>query len=467
MKKPSYVKEMQKRLQTGAEFIVPFSQALSHRHRYEILVSLLDGPHSFKFVESRVEIARTATANHLSHLLDTELVEKPERGVYKITSKGRSFLETLLDFYNKQKVKELNKARELQNHYKQAFNTAVNSKNYIIPHPAAFDPSWVSFLGCFSGVLQSMGGPWDIVDLAGFSGYSFLINVAKNKLCPSGPTVFRASIWRKMVRSLENLGFQVESYFDEKTYPQGDELSTEDKRRALKFRNWVINQLKKTQNPVIVWGVPIPEFAVINGVKGKNYVCSTFRSSVGAHEDPVHFEQLQAPGGLLGYAITDPIREKWKRYGCRRDYESIQQAVSFTKHFKAVNGYVLGIEAYEEWARNLEYLAESESDYHGNSYVGECLLEQKTNTIVFISRLLKRHSNTKWRNSIQKAIEEYSHVVDLLKKFQKIFPFSLKGTFSDINRKKGAAILRSILPYEESAIDFLEATLNNRQIKPQ
>ncbi len=59
------------------------------------------------------------------------------------------------------------------------------------------------------------------------------------------------------------------------------------------------------------------------------------------------------------------------------------------------------------------------------------------------------------------AIEDYTVIVDLFHKFTKIFPFSLTGEITDLNKKKGANLLRVIQPYEESALDNIELAIKN------
>ena len=453
------IREMQNRLIDGGEFIIPFSKALSHPHRYQILVLLLDESHSFQFIKDQLHLGKTALANHLAHLSELDLISKPERGSYKITERGRSLLRMILDFYNQLKIRELNIAREVQAHLVKTENSS-HSQNFMVSSPGKYQPSWISFLGAFFGVFQQFRCPWDLIDLGGISGYFFLVNVSKDRLCPSGPTALTSYIWKSMINALETLGFQIQSYFDLGKYPLSEDLTPEDKLRALKLQNWIKDQLIFTKHPLVVWGAPIPEFAIINGFEGDYYYASSFRTSVGIEEGPIHFEQLQAPGGLWAYSILPLQKENWNIFNNNRDYGSIKQGLKFLQKTSPEENYVLGVDAYDAWARNLLSNSDSESDFHGNSYVGEVLYEQKRYLSQYLSRLAHRYRSKPFSSHLQKAAEETAQIADLAKKFRDIFPFSLKGSFSLLNKKKGAAILRSIIPFEESTIDSLKSCLN-------
>ncbi len=455
------LKSMQIRLLDSEEYVIPFSKSISHPHRYRILIYLLDGPHTFQYLQNTLGIARTATANHLHQLLENDLLRKRTRGEYEITLKGQTFLQLLLDFYNTTKIREINDTQNLQNHYQKAFSASnsTSPNDWAVSTPAKFDFAWISFVAAFSGVLHSLGAPWDQVDIGGFSGYYFLISTASQRLCASAPTVFRPYVWKSMIRSLESLGYTIEGYYDGISYPSGEPLTTDDRLRALHLKNWVVEGLKHTRCPVIIWGLPIPEFGIINGVKSDYYECSTYRPKIGAPDDPVHYEHLQAPGGLWGYRIQPNPQKIPVQYSQEQDVRAIQQGVKFLSKVKGVEGYTLGIDVYPVWARNLESTPQSENAYHGNSYMAACAYEQKRHLALFLDRMGKRYPNTPFGDHLLQAAKEYAQIAEFLKMFTQLFPFSLKGHFTNVMQQKGAAILRSIPPFEYAALSALQQSL--------
>ncbi|UYP44783.1 hypothetical protein NEF87_001068 [Candidatus Lokiarchaeum ossiferum] len=447
--------EMQKRLFDGEEFIIPLSKAISHPFRYKIMIFLYSKARSFQYLEQKLIIGRTALSNHLKHLLDAKLIRKPERGHYISTENGKLFLKIFLDYYNKIKVKELNKAREIQQLYKPKYQKAGEFFSFHVSNPAIYHQSWLSFLGAFLGVLKSHNGKWELYELGGMTGYFFITNVANNLLCPSGPTALSKYIWESMNKQVESLGIHIQHYLDLVSYPSNEQLSPKDHLRALKFKNWVIDQLKTTKNPIIAWGIPIPEFGIINGIQNNQYICSTFRHLINMEDDPVFFEHLQAPGGLWGYSLEIQEHFGQEKYKEEWDLSSLKLGLKFNTETPATEGYTNGIQAYSEWAQNLESLSHTESDYHGNSYVGACLCEQKAGLSKYLQSMSDRYSGKPQAEYLHLAAKEYQQVADILQKFTQIFPFSLRGSFSNSDRKKGSGLLRSIPPFEEEALKYL------------
>ena len=94
-----------------------------------------------------------------------------------------------------------------------------------------YQPCWISYLGAASGILRSLGKNHDIVDVGGYSGWGFLVNVSKGDLCPSGPTAHRA--YSDIFEGTQSLGFKLKGYSDNGTYPSKEgELSEEEAKEA-------------------------------------------------------------------------------------------------------------------------------------------------------------------------------------------------------------------------------------------
>ncbi len=70
-------------------------KAMGNNKRLLILISLLDGPHSFRKLIVSSELQKTALSNHLKQLHDAKLIEKPDYGAYQISRDGISFLRNI------------------------------------------------------------------------------------------------------------------------------------------------------------------------------------------------------------------------------------------------------------------------------------------------------------------------------------------------------------------------------------
>ena len=58
-----------------------------------------------------------------------------------------------------------------------------------VPMEIEYRPAWLTWVASTTGCLRALGIDCDHADVAGYSGYAFLTNVAEG-LHPSGPTAF-------------------------------------------------------------------------------------------------------------------------------------------------------------------------------------------------------------------------------------------------------------------------------------
>ncbi len=72
---------------------------------------------------------------------------------------------------------------------------------------------WLSYTGTVAGSLRSLGVDCDTVDVGGYSGYAFIVNVTKGATDPSGPTAL-GGLWNEIFSGTESLGLSIEVYED-------------------------------------------------------------------------------------------------------------------------------------------------------------------------------------------------------------------------------------------------------------
>jgi DNA-binding HxlR family transcriptional regulator len=75
--------------------IIPILKSLANQTRFDILITLLDGEKSYKYLLMEVKLKKTALSNHLNQLLTASLIEKPSYGNYAITEDGTDYLRVL------------------------------------------------------------------------------------------------------------------------------------------------------------------------------------------------------------------------------------------------------------------------------------------------------------------------------------------------------------------------------------
>ena len=79
--------------------LISLIKIVNHPQRIRILTLLLTGSVKFKELEQSTKLQKSALGNHLSILINKNLIKKEERGLYKIRKEGRSILEALANSY--------------------------------------------------------------------------------------------------------------------------------------------------------------------------------------------------------------------------------------------------------------------------------------------------------------------------------------------------------------------------------
>ena len=89
-------------------------KALGNQKRFKIVLSLLQGLQAFGTLLKVTELQRTALSNHLTQLIDANLIEKVDYGVYKISGDGLEFLKALKKAYYESPTRLLTQFEKIQ-----------------------------------------------------------------------------------------------------------------------------------------------------------------------------------------------------------------------------------------------------------------------------------------------------------------------------------------------------------------
>ncbi|MFW9833593.1 MAG: hypothetical protein ACFFEK_06335 [Candidatus Thorarchaeota archaeon] len=343
---------------------------------------------------------------------------------------------------------------------------------FEVESKAKFVAAWISYLATATGILKSLGAETDLVDVGGYTGYAFHINTAKGNTCPSAPTV---APFGKFVEGLESFGWKIEQSWEGPSYnPSKDSKELE---RAANYFSEIKDIIQTTCRPVGIWGIPeVPEFGIVNGFEDDKYLVSTFRSlpHTPMKETPISHTNLHAPGGLFKMIFGESIEVK---DDSARDKEAITRAVEIANGIEKIEGYVVGPEAFDDWARTLEIgiVPRSEKEaaekkgttqlsYHGNSYVAQCTQEGLDLAAEFLKRVADRHQKQPFQKALIMASEEYRKAAEVMKEFTEIFPFSIEkegipSEFSDKKRVNGAEFLRKVRPHVETGVKQMKIAL--------
>jgi hypothetical protein len=404
-------------------------------------------------------LSKTALANHLKLLMNRRLIQRVDRGEYSLTADGRGLLNAAATMYRDSVQREEWRTQLMLKRYTKGLTEANILSKKEISKKVEYLPCWLSYTGAMAGALRALGIDCDIADVGGYSGYSFIINVAKGVTCPSGPTALPPETWIEIQKGTETLGYTIETFAHPGGYPAEEGKPTpEETEIAKKLFEKIKQEIDTKDRPVVVWGLVIPEYGIVKGYEGNSYLTSTFRSITKQPETPILYYDLKAPGCLEAHFFKNPTKPDANT----RDKEALRRAIKFAAKAPASNNYISGPTALEEWANVLEKQPENKQNYMGNSYVGSCVWESRIMNTEFLRRLANKHKG-KQTQHLQKAAETYQKSAELMKQFTTIFPFRPQGPMKLEDRKNAANILRKIKPIEEQAIQHMQEALDNWQ----
>lgn len=106
MDKKSDSTASQEFLMDSSDEIVSILKTIAHINRFKILVLLLNGPLSFQTLLEKMDIKKSALANHLTELRNSNLVDKIQHGTYKITENGINYINSIEKIYKENKAIE-------------------------------------------------------------------------------------------------------------------------------------------------------------------------------------------------------------------------------------------------------------------------------------------------------------------------------------------------------------------------
>ncbi|MHC4469351.1 MAG: hypothetical protein ACYS99_00170, partial [Planctomycetota bacterium] len=157
-------------------------------------------------------------------------------------------------------------------------------------------PAWLSWVGATTSCLNALGVDCDTTDVAGRSGYAFALSINEG-LCPSGPTCLD---WNALATGVENLGRSTLTFASGDCFTEGHRSD-----RTLAHAREVFELVRRevgAGRPCVVWGLGLPEFGVVRGVEGEEYLCIASCPT----PERVRWDEIDAPGGPYVLAFPTP-----------------------------------------------------------------------------------------------------------------------------------------------------------------
>jgi hypothetical protein len=299
-----------------------------------------------------------------------------------------------------------------------------------------FQRAWLSWVGATTACLRAQGVSCDQTDVAGMSGYAFLLNIHES-LCPSGPTSFD---WGGLLGGIRLLGRSTLTY-------NGGQCGG-NKEQARYCFDFVEQQLK-TGRPCVLWGAYLPEFAVAVGVENGSYLVRSYRETMPRPQPqpPVPWDQLVTPGCV--YALSFPTTAVTARAAA--DRRAVSYAVDLMRRRSSNRTYTCGLDAYDQWIAALHHT--DHVDVHGCAYNAQCWAEARSFARDFIKRV--RDRDPIMAEPLAEAHHALSDSAAALWKVAQLFPFPPAGQLTDDARRQASQALSQAKAADAQAIEAL------------
>ena len=157
--------------------------------------------------------------------------------------------------------------------------------------------SWISWVSAATTCLRALGQECDSADVGAWSGYAFALTI-NDGCCVSGPTCVD---WSSFGNGVVICGGRSVSSFVSFDCFTGEHKNDRTRAHAKHAFDLVAREVAEGR-PCVVWGLGVPEFGVVHGVDGEDYLC------IGSPCTPksVRHDAIDAPGGPAIWTFPTP-----------------------------------------------------------------------------------------------------------------------------------------------------------------
>jgi hypothetical protein len=317
------------------------------------------------------------------------------------------------------------------------------SETLMVPMDVTYENAWISWVGSATTCLKALGVYCDTIDVAGQSGYAFMLCVHE-ALCPSGPTMLD---WGGLETGVHMLGRTTMAFrTDECHIPQSaTQQSREHCRKAYEY----VESEVRAGRPCVIWGAYVPEFAVAVGVSDGQFILKSCFGACGRPEPPLPYEELNAPGGP--YVLAFPSTTSWADWRQRADKHAIGRAAQLLHTQALYREYAFGISAYDRW---IEALLADKAAPFGNSYNAQCYAEGRAFARDYLGRVAGRQPGV---GALRDAQQQYVQAAAAMAEMAKLFPMPYsRESIPQSDRLAAADLLKQARDAETRALAALD-----------
>lgn len=486
MSKINQDSELQKIILSSYKKICCLFKAVSHNIRVQILALLLNKSESFSFLIENIKtngnkkLSKTALAHHLNQLGEEGLIRKESRGMYGLTDKSRSFLKAVVTVSHGQRPSTL-ETPDLSSYVKKI---STSSRSHISSNPL-YQSGWNSYVAAVSGVLESLGVTYDHYYLSGRTGYCFILRISKGMFGYIGEGILNDKTWQAIYKGTNSFGWTVNEWSLQTVIDETNPVDT-DSEPAREMFERIKFIIDKYDSPVVVWGIPMPNFGIVKGYDENNYIVSSYLRKEGKQEVPIPYDSISAKiswsGGVYRFLYFTRNNEAILIDEVERDaiLRAINMASGMDLHPDTrIHGFshVFGLEVYDEWANIL--LNNDSISRLSNGFYGRYYHDAKSVAMEYLERLGRKYSELKLAQGelLLEASTQYRLIKNLFEEYLIQFPYyrelikKKKGDYkTDLTkidyekleklkkeeREKGYEIMFKAKDHEKTAIGLLK-----------
>ena len=491
----------------SSDDITDLLKSISHPKRLQILALMSERSCTLSDLLTKLDLQKSALANYLSALVENNLVEKIDRGLYRITMNGEDLLERVAISYFDIMIREkerLLKLQEMLNRYtsveKDEITMEKNEEQPVKYVPKSMNMikgikklAWatdkeVPFYGCIERVMECFKEPYDYNDLMGLSGAAFKLFLNKKKWDFVSQMGSHSPFKDQL---LSRIGY--------------DLVSIKLENDSIEAREKMVNAIRKEIDevrPILAFDLITPEdWGLIVGYVDDKLLVRTYNENpnktLKQYWESIGWIQKEQgtiddyyigdnfPSEILVFRKTNPIIDKT---------ESIRDALKFTVETMRKPEitsdseiYANGLQAYDTWIEKLEdeeffqKLTKEEFTLHihMNAWVYDVLFDSRLAAMQFMNNIKSKFVD-KERKALIEIEDIYKANIKYMKEKWKYFAFpfwydkekgkiwypapstgSQKGgwyegsTWTPEMRKNGINVLKKLKSIDMSVLDKL------------
>ncbi len=485
--------ELQKIVLSSYQKISGLLKAVAHDIRVQILALLLNKSESFSFLIENIKTSgnknpsKTALAHHLNHLIEEELIAKESRGMYELTDKSRTFLKAVVAVSQGQRTSTI-ETPNLSDYIK---GECTSTRNHISGNPL-YQSGWNSYVAAVSGVLESLGVSDDHYYLSGRTGYCFIFRISKGMFGYIGEGILNDKTWQEIYKGTNSFGWTVNEWSLQTVINETNpvDIDSEPAKEMFERIKFIID---KYDSPVVVWGIPMPNFGIVKGYDENNYLVSSYLRKEGKKEVPIPYDSISAKISWIGgvYRFLYFTRNDQEILIDEVEREAILRAINMTRGIDLlpdtrIHGFshVFGLEAYDEWANIL--LNSDTISKVSNGFYGRYYHDAKSVAMEYLERIGRKYSELKLAQGepLLKASTQYRLIKNLFEEYLIQFPyyrelikkkkgdhkselkyFEKSEKLKKEEREKGSEIMLKAKNLEETALILLKKAYKDWELR--